>query len=280
MTLAADYVEASDLQITLPNDAVRDLTTAEVDYFHKNGWVKLPSLIRPDVAEEMLRRIKNILGADAENYQGVKKLAQEYNILRNYIGAWREDPYLRAVTQSPGMGRVASRLLSKKPVRFFHDEVLVKKPADQGFKATAYHQDWPYHAFDRSALIAVWIAIDDVPAARGSMRFFEGSQNGGSLGRLAEVADVVEKNPWLHEQYRLSDPVDLKQGDATVHGDMTIHGAPANLTDKTRWAYLVKLFDANARYSGVSTFDDGIEGVEVGEEFASARYPIIYDGRD
>ena len=262
---------------------VRDVTAEEVRSFRKNGWVKLEGLISPELAAEILRRSKAIMGQDASTISGGGGGDPQFDhyrhILRNYLGAWRVDPFLRALSHSAAMGRVASRLLRDGAVRFLNDEVLVKVPASRGGKPTPYHQDFPHAVYDRTAMINIWIAIVDIPPARGSMQFLSGSHHAGPLGRtLLQERDVVEQNPWLLDDYPLSERLDMKPGDATVHGDLTVHGGPANLSDDMRWAYLVNLFDAEARYSGGPSYGENVEGLEVNGLYDTARYPIVHRG--
>lgn len=266
-------------------DAVRDVTPEEVATFKKNGWVKLEGLIAPDLAAEVLVRMKAVMGGDAEKISGGgggdPQFAHYKHILRNYLGLWKVDPLLNALSHAPSMGRVASRFLRDGAVRFLNDEGLAKMPASEGGKPTPYHQDFPHAVYDRSAMVNIWIAVVDLPPARGAMRFLTGSHHAGPLGRtLLNKDDVVEQNPWLLEEYPLSEPLEMRPGDATVHGDLTIHGGPANMSDAMRWAYLVNLFNAQARYSGGPSYGEPVEGLEINGLYDTPRYPIVYPGAD
>lgn len=264
-------------------NAVRDLTDAEIARFHRDGYVHVRGLIQPDLAVEILRRVRSLMGDQAEVITGGgggDPLLEHFKaILRNYLGAWKVDPLLRALAQSPAMGRVASRVLRGAPVRFFNDEVLVKVPSSAGGKATPFHQDFPHASFDRTALINIWFALVELPPAKGAMRFLTGSHRAGPMGRsLLNEKDVVAQYPWLLEEYPLSDPLHMQPGDATIHGDLTIHHGPENLSDSSRWAYLVNLFDAQARNAGGPAYGEQIEGIEPNAHFDSPRYPLIYPG--
>jgi hypothetical protein len=265
--------------------AVRDITDDEIAFFKKNGWVKLKGFAQPDVVAEILRRARIVMGETAEQITGGgggsadPAFSRFSQILRNYLGAWKNDPWLRAFAQSKDMARVASRLRHDAPIRFLNDEILVKLPVSQGGKPTPYHQDFPHTAYDRTAMINIWIALVDLPPDRGAMRFLTGSHQAGPLGRtLLDEKDVVEQNPRLLKEYPLSDPLHMKPGDATVHGDLTIHGGPPNLSDTARWAYLVNLFDARARYTGAVTYGEPISGIEPGGLFDTDRYPLVNTG--
>ncbi|WP_336951323.1 phytanoyl-CoA dioxygenase family protein [Sphingobium aromaticivastans] len=262
---------------------VRDLTDEEVARYHRDGYVHTPELIAADLAAEILRRVRTLMGDQAETITGGgggDPLLEHFKaILRNYLGAWKVDPLLYALSHSRAMGRVASRLLRGAPVRFLNDEVLVKVPVAAGGKATPYHQDFPHATFDRTAMINIWFALVDLPPAKGAMRFLRGSHRAGPMGRsLLDRQDVVEQYPWLLEDYPLSDPLSMRPGDATIHGDLTIHGGPPNNTNSARWAYLVNLFDAHARNSGGPAYGENVEGVEPNALFDTPRYPLVHPG--
>lgn len=263
--------------------AVRDLTDEEVSAFHRDGYLHARGLIAPDLAEEILRRVTALMGGTAEVITGGgggDPLLEHFKaILRNYLGAWKVDPLLNALSHSRAMGRVASRLLRGAPVRFLNDEVLVKIPAAAGGKATPYHQDFPHTNFDRTAMINIWFALVELPPVKGAMRFLTGSHRAGPMGRsLLDKQDVVEQYPWMLEEYPLSPALHMQPGDATIHGDLTIHGGPANHADTARWAYLVNLFDARARHSGSPSYGEDVEGVATNGLFDTPRYPIIHPG--
>jgi len=264
--------------------AVRDVTDAEVAFYRANGWVKLPKLIAPELAQEILRHAKELVGENAERAartadpQHPSPYDHLAPVLRNYLGPNRKDPYLRRLAQSPSMGRVASRLCRGEPIRFLDDEFLVKPPASEGSRPTPWHQDFPHTFFDRSALTNIWIALVGLPPERGPMRFLSGSHRAGPLGRTLQdpELDLVAEHPDLLDEFEISPPLHLESGDATVHTDLTAHSGPPNLSDAPRWAYLVNLFRADARYTGAVTHSEAIEGVPVDGRFETARYPLVW----
>ncbi|GAA3144284.1 phytanoyl-CoA dioxygenase family protein [Nonomuraea salmonea] len=130
------------------------------------------------------------------------------------------------------MGRNAVRLLhGVRAVRVQVTNLLVKEAGEHG--ATEFHQDFPWMPMDRSAMLTVWLALADVPAGMGALRFYAGSHRHGLLGRsfTRPDDDQLTQHPWLKE-LELSPPLDLEAGDATVHHALTVHGAPANRHDR------------------------------------------------
>jgi ectoine hydroxylase-related dioxygenase (phytanoyl-CoA dioxygenase family) len=91
-------------------------------------------------------------------------------------------------------------LTGEDDVRVFWDKTFVKPPAAEGTRESVWHQDFPYNPIDRRGMLTVWMAIEDVPANAGALRFVPGSHRLGPLGRL----DLVS------EEYR---PADLLRDD-------------------------------------------------------------------
>lgn len=262
---------------------IRNLTEDEISTFREQGWLHVPALISPELAGRLLEKARTIMGDEALVSTGAgggaedPAFAEYRDILRNYLGMWRVEPLMEQVSHSRELARNVSRLLHGHPVRFFNDEVLVKPPLERGGKATPWHQDFPHGAFDRTGLVNIWISLMDLPANGGAMSFLTGSHRQGPLGRtLLEREDVLAQNPWLAQECPPSPAPAMKAGDATIHGDLTVHGGPAFKGPHWRWAYLVNLMDATVRYSGGPSYGERLEGVEANEPYPEARYPTLY----
>jgi ectoine hydroxylase-related dioxygenase (phytanoyl-CoA dioxygenase family) len=160
-------------------------------------------------------------------------------------------------------------------VRIQVTNLLIKEPGG-GHGATDFHQDFPWMPMDRSAMLTIWLALVDVPADMGSLRFYTGSHRYGILGRsfTREGDDQITQHPWLKE-LELSPPLDLKAGDATVHHALTVHGAPANRRDTPRLSFTVTYFDADALYTGMPyTQTDGL-GLGLNQPFDHPKFPVV-----
>ena len=260
--------------------AVRQLTDDELHTFREQGWVLARRLIEPEVASQLLASAKALMGEEALRTTGGgggdPQFAAYRDILRNFLGFWRENATARALSHSPLLAGNVSRLLRGRPVRFFNDEVLVKPPVEAGGKSTPWHQDLPHATFDRTGLVNIWISLVDLPAEGGAMAFVNGSHRFGPLGRtLLDAQDVVTQNPWLLDECKVSRPAAMEPGDATIHGDLTIHGGPAFDGPHWRWAYLVNLMDASIRHTGAVGYGEATEGITPDQTFPEDRYPLL-----
>lgn len=253
---------------------VRAVTDEEVEAFAQNHWVKLPGLIGPEVAAQLLETAKQLMGAEGVDVEPRPGVDFDTAWWKDFHDPGRESELFRSLTLSREMGRNSARLLGRDcPVRFMSDQLAVKpaktKSGEQG--KTDFHQDQPM-PFDQNR-VGFWIALDEVLPEQGSLRYYEGAHKLGLLGHLP--LDAEKQWPRL-AQCPLSEPLHLLPGDATAHSSMAVHGAPANLTDRTRWGFISVYFPGDAEYTNVPyPSTDGL-GLVPGEPLDHPNFPIVY----
>jgi Phytanoyl-CoA dioxygenase (PhyH) len=258
---------------------VRDVTPQEIAFFDAQGWALLPDFVVGGFTTDLAAEARRLMGERAE--LGKDQAEPFSTIWRTYDEPSHRSPLLWDFATSPAVGRVGSRLLRERPVRFLRDEVYVKMTAAEGEGApTPWHQDFPYGNRDRSGQVNIWIALDDVAVDGGALRYLSGSHRWGVLGRaLGDPADdLLHQYPELDALPR-SPVVPLYRGDALVHHGLTVHSAPANASDRIRWAYTVVLFQADARFTGVpwpSRLADTMGALQVNEPFDHPLTPVVW----
>ncbi|GAA3553696.1 phytanoyl-CoA dioxygenase family protein [Nonomuraea rosea] len=249
---------------------MRQATDDEVAFFGTHGWVRLGRLIDPESVAALRERAIGHLRARSRSRTTL--VDQAFGQSRDVA---ESDEMFAGLTSNAQMGRNAVRLLrGVRAVRVQVTNLLVKEPGEHG--ATEFHQDFPWMPMDRSAMLTVWLALADVPADMGSLRFYDGSHRCGLLGRsfTRPGDDQLSQHPWLKE-LELSPPLDLKAGDATVHHALTVHGAPANRRDRPRLSFTVTYFDADALYTGLPYGQTDGLGLEVNRPFEHERFPCL-----
>ncbi|MGW0201986.1 phytanoyl-CoA dioxygenase family protein [Nonomuraea sp. NPDC003201] len=255
---------------------VRQVTDDEAAFFGEHGWVRLGRLVDPGTAAALRERATGFMNGRSRSHETL--VDEAFGQSRDIAAS---DEMFGALTSSPEMGRNAVRLLrGVRAVRVQVTNLLVKEAGEHG--ATEFHQDFPWMPMDRSAMLTVWLALADVPADMGSLRFYDRSHRYGLLGRsfTRPGDDQLTQHPWLKE-LELSPPLDLKAGDATVHHALTVHGAPANRRDSPRLSFTVTYFDADALYTGLPYRQTDGLGLEVNRPFEHERFPVVsLGGRD
>jgi hypothetical protein len=272
---------------------VRALEDEEIAFYRANGWVKAEALIAPELAAEMLEIVRPIIDRPdiADQARKAPKL-DDWGSRVVDSGYWRDYHFIArddrrepfySLAFSEEIGRNSQRLLGRDVgVRFNTDFVAVKVPGPVDGPAnrpTSPHQDFVNVPFDRVGNHNYWIALSDVTAEQGALRFYSRSHRLGPLGLhdddyesvLASYRALMEA-----EDVALSEPVTLRPGDATIHSSMTIHCAPSNTTDAWRIGYVLAYMPADSRYTGAPYYNTAGTGLAMGDEFAHARFPIVY----
>jgi ectoine hydroxylase-related dioxygenase (phytanoyl-CoA dioxygenase family) len=264
----------------------REVTDDEVAFFTKNGWLHLEQFVDPDLAAALLESAKDLMQKGKDQDAMKESNLQSWWSSRRRVATDDKAEPFHSFLLSQNLGKAAYNLMNRArltdrvvPVMLGSETLTCKAPDGMpGNQATPYHQDYPGSPFDREGSVNIWVALNDIPAERGSMRFLSGSHHEGSLGRMgrADFDDVTVEYPKLTEIYEWSPPLDLKAGDATVHHGCTVHGGPANTTDDYRWAYIMMFFPGDALNNGAQSFvSDGL-GQEVNKPFDHPRLQQIY----
>jgi hypothetical protein len=264
-------------------EGIRDATGDEVAFYRENGWVKLEGLIDPALIAKLLERAQAFMGADAS----VTRDERAANLKNEKLNAlWQfyehlsgDDEFVHDFSHARELGRVAYRLLGDRPVRFYSDEILCKLPVTGGGSKTPWHQDYPYHPFDRRGVCQFWIPLVDSPPEKGTMRFLSGSHDSGPWGRFVhrtDGVDLLDAFPELKDRFPISEPLHLQVGDITVHDRNTIHSAPPNTTDTPRWTFAQGFFPDDSLYTGAPNRRmDGL-GLTVNQRLDHPKFPLVY----
>ena len=247
--------------------ALREVTDEEVACYQEYGWVMMRQLVAPEFAAELLRA-----GQEWSERSG-KETGPRSGLARQE----GTEPF-RSFMFSERMSQNAMRLVNRKrlkgvdvPLRYRIDLLLQKLPGAAG---STYHQDSSEHGSDRVGELQFWLALAEVTPEMGAMRFVSRSHREGPLGSVFndDRGDLLEQFPNLTSVLELSPSLRYQPGDCTVHHGYTIHGGPANSTDKPRWSYLFSYSPADTRYWNGKAGHWGSERKRLGDP----ENPIIY----
>jgi hypothetical protein len=272
---------------TATTTLMRDVTDDEVAFYQENGWAKLEGLITPELATQMVDAVREQMeDGDAEAGEGSVDAGgkvHDRTVWRDWHFPGRDDgiePF-RSLAYSREIGHNAQRFQGREVgINYHADMMAVKMPSGHVASGpTGFHQDWVNFPFDRIGFLTFWIALDDIPPERGSMRFLSGSHQAGPLGKMGLISgpEIPDYYPHLKERYPLSAPVHLHAGDATVHNGMVVHGAPPNATDKPRWAAIFSYHPSDTCYTGAPHHIFKAElGLEVGKPIKHDLFRPVY----
>jgi phytanoyl-CoA dioxygenase PhyH len=256
---------------------MRAVTAGEIEHYREFGWVKLQGLVAAETVQRLLRRGIEKLGEDGDSNPPLPILQDLFN---HASADALTDLSLRPLLHD--IGRSAKALMQRQPdveVRYFTENYAVKLPAARqsrhaGNGRTLFHHDFPNWQLDRSGGMAFWIALMDMTPAMGTMSFVNGSHRLGVLGNYRN-GDLLEMYPEIRERCTVTEPMTYKAGDATVHSNLTVHGAGFNLTDQPRWAYTVLVNPADARWTGAPAEAYDTREMKVHQQLDDERFPIL-----
>ena len=261
-------------------ESCRPVSAEEIRQYREQGWAKLPGFVPPGLVGLLLAMAQAKMGVDGQG-NPVSPFQQPFFNPEAVNGP--ADGRLRPLIE--GIGRNAKALMQRRPeveARYFGDLFaaklpVAKKTAHPGAGATYFHQDFINWALDRSGGMTFWIALADLTPESGTMSFLSGSHRLGALGhyRTYGDGDIFDDFPEVRDQCQMAGPMTYAAGDATVHSNMTVHGAGENRTDGPRWAYIVLANPSDARWNGAPPEAYATEGMALHQQLDDARVPVI-----
>lgn len=137
------------------------------------------------------------------------------------------DPFFHNYMRHPKWTELAASLVGEA-VTADQPEWFNKPPATN--HVTPPHQDNYYFCLTPSNVVTIWLALDDVDAENGCLRYVAGSHQRGFrlhtkskiLGFSQGIADYTP------DDFTREVAIPLQPGDAVAHHGMTIHRADAN----------------------------------------------------
>ena len=272
--------------VTIPSDdeVVSELTKTyhlkndQIDFFRKNGFIKLKKVFSPGVVlklrAELIRLLKKEFNVDPDKEANNRFLSLEM--------IWPKNKLLRAYVLSPRLGQISADLLGVPAVRLYHDNVLAKQT---GCGRTPWHFDDHHFPLDTNDVVTAWVPAQPTPIEMGPLSFayplnvhnlvnavtFE--KTGTSYDR--RVSEVFKKNGVTVNET----PFEL--GEVSFHHNLNFHTASRNRTNRSRVALANTYFKDGARVINNPTMVSGdwqkfMPNINPGDVAASPLNPICW----
>jgi phytanoyl-CoA hydroxylase len=199
--------------------------------FERDGFVVVRQLLPPEelaqLNENVDRYIHHIVPhlPDADAFYEDRKRPDTLKQLQR-MG---QDAFFASYGRHDRWVSVAESLLGEAAIAE-QPEWFNKPPGTN--HVTPPHQDNYYFCLTPPSVLTIWLALDDVDAENGCLRYVAGSHQRGFrtharskiLGFSQGIADYTA------DDFTREVAVPLRRGDAVVHHGMTIHRADANLS--------------------------------------------------
>lgn len=258
-----------------------DVSAEQVAEFQRNGHI----LLRSIVSSEEVAAYRGVILAAREQF-GAERTPLENRdtygrAFLKGMNLWPKDEGVRRFVLAGRFAKIAADLLGVEGVRVYHDQALLKEP---GGGITPWHQDQHYWPLDTDDTITMWMPLVNVFPEMGIMRFASGSHLNGYLGDMPISDDSGQKfEEYIQSRgYRIAPGAAMEAGDATFHYGWTLHGAPANATDRTREVMTVIWHSDGARATEPDSFDRQrdlerwLTGLKPGDLAATELNPLVF----
>jgi ectoine hydroxylase-related dioxygenase (phytanoyl-CoA dioxygenase family) len=238
---------------------VESLTPAQVESFHRDGFVIVEEGLVSDRALDLLQeRYERLF--DREYETGIAP--DEVNWVRGrdpedrtrqICNGWRADNVVAAQVLHERTGRLAGQLSGWSGVRILQDNVLWKPP---GTKAIGFHQDASYAGYlVPPVMLTCWLSLHETTADAGPVEYVRGSHTWPVTP--PERSQFHAPEDWLAPARAASPdgedldvvPVVVKPGGGAFHHGLCWHGsAPNTNASVARMALVSHMIPAEARF--------------------------------
>jgi len=263
---------------TVRSDFAVDARTQAM--FDRNGCVKLPGVIDPDVVDDWAPLISDAVVELNTEHLPLEERDTYGKAFLQVSNIWQRNDQVAEFAYSADLARIATELLGVRGVRMYHDQALYKEP---GGGITPWHADQYYWPFATDRCITVWVPLQDTPAELGPLTFAQGS-HGFEFGRDLAISDESEEQlqQALGAQSFAVDDSPYRLGDVSYHLGWTFHRAGANASAEPRRVMTMIYVDADmiitepTNANQVRDLATWMPGMRPGDVVSSPLNPVLY----
>lgn len=256
------------------------LTAAQVEQFHRDGFVKGGRILDParvDVLRSELERVISNQDGPGPQPARISDIGREGLPIYQIVNIWQASEPFRELIAHPTICEEIAQLTGSGVLRVWHDQIQFK-PAERG-GVNMWHQDaplWPVLA--PMTEVSAWVALDDVDESNGCMSMVPGSHRWGNHIELMRSLPDWEALPSEcdgHPVIRHLCPV--ASGEVHFHHALTWHGSHANRSGRPRRALAIHFLTEETRFvaSGQHPIKHLIE-VGDGEVIQGRYFPQVW----
>ena len=163
-------------------------------------------------------------------------------VVSQWTNVWEHNAVFRAQLFHQRAAAIAAELIGCEKVRVLHDHLIVKPP--HGGHTIPWHRDLPNWPVAEPRAVSCWLALDDVTAESGAMRFMLG----GHKEPITSSIDFLNEAKTWGDREAEAVPVPVPAGWAIFHHCLSWHTSPPNTTSRWRRAYITIYLDATCTY--------------------------------
>ena len=231
-------------------------STDEQSLFDRDGFVVIRGLLPPgelaQLRENLDRYVRDVVPGLPDTDAFYEDRARPETLKQ--LQRMGQDAFFASYGRQPRWVEAAESLLGE-PAIAEQPEWFNKPPGTN--HVTPPHQDNYYFCLTPPSVLTIWLALDDVDAENGCLRYVAGSHNRGFrrharskiLGFSQGISDYTA------DDFVREVAVTLRAGDAVAHHGMTIHRADANLSATRHRRSFAMVFKGVSCQRDVAAYD-------------------------
>ncbi len=208
------------------------LSKDQIEFFKKDGFVKLKNVFTTEVVEYLNKTISSEVKRLNTQHLPIEQRDTYGKAFLQIMNIWTQSESVKEIVFSKRLAQIATDLLEVDGVRLYHDQALYKEP---GGGITPWHADQYYWPLTSDKTVTVWIPLQKTPLEMGPLEFSSESYK-LPTGRDKEIsdesqqllADALKKEGYKH----VIEAFDI--GEVSYHLGWLFHRAGANKSDKMR----------------------------------------------
>lgn len=250
--------------------AVASLTEAQkalvCQQYSQDGFFLGPKVLPDDLIARVSSRMDAVVAGEYET--GVPPIGRSYaagaglSKLQKIDNTHLCDRVIHEAISHSGIGEWAATVTGAEMVQVFATQLLVKPPGTADTSNVGWHQDMEYWCrFVEGELFTAWLAVSDVTAESGPMRFVQGSHSWGLLeagdffsGKMDETKARMQAKHGAEGWNEVAGI--LPAGAVSFHHNLTIHGSGANTSALPRKSFAIHMRTENSRLAPGIDFGD------------------------
>ena len=224
---------------------------ATKEAFDRDGFVHLAGFLGPVEVADLSRRLDRYVREIVPGIPPADKFYEDKGntgTLKQLVRMSEHDAYFRDLLMQGRFEEMARLLLGDgvvpKGVEYFNKPPKIGRP-------TPPHQDGYYFMIVPNEAATFWVALEEVDAENGCLRYVRGSHRRGI--RSHRRTDTLGFSQGISDYGRPEDAANevafsVHPGDVLVHHSLTIHRADGNTSDRrTRQAIGLVYYSGAAR---------------------------------
>lgn len=266
-----------------------ELSAEQISAYRENGFLVIEDFLSPAELEawrtaldEAVQKRKGFKLPDRPSVYGKGDEADKAyydNVFDQLINLWQDNEKMRGIMCDERLGKMAAELAGAEGIRIWHDQALIKRP---WANPTSWHLDTPYWSFSDRRALSIWVALDDATLENGCLFFIPGSHKtttfenpgiGKNMGAIFDYYPVFRSTPAVSAV--------MKAGSCSFHNGLTIHGAHANMTPRSRRAMTCAYMPDGNTFNGIQNIlsDEQVAILKPGDPLSdAAQNPLLYHG--